>query len=569
MKKIILLICFFITGFVNCSVESPKCPAPVENQRDLLILNDPNFEDTKILSHASSNDLLVNIFAGSTPILAQISIWQRFLHELNFGATVSLQKQAYQLKFDFYNIQDSFVLIIPQAYKERFNITDKNSGFNLDNPTLKKINNPFGYIAGYAWGQALLAAKNKLFGETYGTTTLREALQLLIQPQYAWNIVMIGHGTESCVKNVIASLPREQFREVLQFLNTIHTNMFTYSTCFGGSKSSLIDTYLTKGKPDIYNFPIIIAALGSAVTYGYHNTLYEFIIKPSTTSEQAFKNRLDKLANFFVMLRKIAFCPQESQKIVETFDDLHNFRQALVQSSREELNNLLQMRWPHSTTFKPLPLAGFISVSSEFARGLPTPFAPPTAISDIAIVINNPYLDQTILLPKSYNKIVSSLPGQIFHYIRAIKAPESTEVTSLFPLFKALSESTEQKSFLIDSYIYGKEPKIVNNVIVRLNYHSFIGRGMIEEQIFFTEDGKGFVLKEEISTPGKSEIKKVELEDDQTNYFLILYNHEKEKLQKKYGSRFKFGTLVEEPKKIPQQQPTVPTAPKEEPALLD
>lgn len=569
VKKIILIFAFIGFATINAQ-ELKKCPSIPANQRDLFIINDPEFKETKSDNITLTVYLLAHFFAGSAPILAQVSVWQRFLQELNFGEFASLQKQAHQLKCDFYDIKDSFVLIIPHAYKERFNLTENNIGFNFNNPAIKAIHNPFEYVSSYRLGYAFSTAKGKIFGEKVNQIELLEVLKSIIQKKYSWNFLMTGHGSNSCSQNVIAALPRQQFRETLEFFNSIKVNVFTYNSCYAASKASLIDTYTTNKKPNIYNFPIAIAALGTAPAYNdLFSSIFPYVKSSTPVTEAAFNTLLKKLANFFVKLRTLSFCLREKQKIVEALDDLYNFRESLLDASQAELNNLIQVRWAHSPLFVPLPLEGFVSVSSEFGRGLKKFFAPPVSIKDVAIIINNPYLDQALLLPKSHNKIASSLPGQEFHYIKSIKAPENTTVESLFPMFKAIAESKEPKHFLIDSYIYGNEkaPKVVDNIIVKLNEKSLVSDKKVDEEIFFMKDDEGFILTEKQTPEHATELKKIKLGPDQTDFIMSTFELEKDELKEKYASKFSFAGFQKED--IKTKKPSPKMARSKTPGLLD
>lgn len=551
------------------------CPPPAQNQRDLVIINDPSFNELLFANRAMSINVFQYLCAELCPILAQITVWQRFVRELETGSLLLLEDFVQNLPFDFYLVHDVFVLIIPHAYKKRWNIDNDNElGFNFNDPAIKKIEKPFELQPfnkiSYQIEKIKKSLKISLFsGIGESLTSIPDIVSVLkhMLPQgsiYNWNIILHGHGLNDCNVNIIAGLERSIFQYLLNFFkNDVKTNLLCYSSCFGGSKPSLIDAYLLGEKQLTFNFPIIVNGIGNVETY---TITREPIVFLSAGLKKEFESTAERWKNFFEGLRNLSLCEKNSREIIELCDDLFNFRSIILFQREDQLfkkfsistiNNLLQIRWPHKSFFKAISLKDLIALSSTIT---PTKSViQPSAIPEDVFLIDTPYLNESLDLQSNKSKIVSVIPGQVFHYIRALRSLNR----DLFELFSPLSKlsgferfflKNEPKVFLIDSFIFFNPDQAkyetYKNVMISINNPSLWGLKITPLEIFVTKQGKAYNIQKSYDKYEEKPLTEI-----QTKEYNKFYISEKEKLKQQYESLLSLVSVHGEPLPVPQKVP--------------
>lgn len=580
MKKLFLGLSIFLGTFLlDAAYKRQECVVP-NKQIDLIILNDPyGYELSPTETEfALVDELIKAFFSQAALVLVQTSIWQRFVQELD-GEEVyaGLKKYVNDISFELYDLETAFVVIIPTLYKKQWGISDEDLPLNLSK--LKKIDEPFAYkpLSSKTKISMVADAASLFFTEGFEKVPLPKALEILLMPSsekntYAWNFMIRGHGENFCFPKAsfLVGIRQETFRKFLKFCQTgIKTNTVIYSTCSGGSKASLIDTYMTKGKPDRYSFPIFIAALGDALTFASDDLT--LLISDLEAYKKDPQNLIDRWQAFFTQLHKIAICPRNAEKLVELLDSIYRFREfnAVIQKyvMRGKLNELIQARWAYSTKFEPLPLEHYIAIASKRIGATKSIFGP--RITEQALILDKAYLDQPLIL-KAYNivlkgyspKVASNIPS-FAYYISSIRAYEKywlqgtrEPLDFLLKAFDAIKGEQHKKLVLIERYDFGAQPgqEALEKVMIVLSGPSFVNPSTtVEREMFYIKpDGKAYVLvmPEKIST-------EVPLNDKQKAKYLKLFNDTKAQLAKEYGSQtpglFRSFTEVVEEEPQPQK----------------
>jgi len=174
-----------------------------------------------------------------------------------------------QAAWEIYEVSKDLYLFIPVAYLKNIGITkhqytkggitsaERILGLNIDH--LKRIHNPS--------DQSRFSYEKRTEGQFM--SCLRNIF-VHNNKAVAWNLYLVGHGLNADAmpygQSCIANLSLNEFRQLLQFLNSsLTTNIFVYTSCFSGGQH-LKKVYESKGRSDHYNYPIVTTCLSDIVS---------------------------------------------------------------------------------------------------------------------------------------------------------------------------------------------------------------------------------------------------------------------------------------------------------------
>jgi hypothetical protein len=359
-------------------------------------------------------------------------------------------------------------------------------------------------------------------------TSLVEVLKTLLKTDYSWNIVINGHGGGNegyCSLSAIAGLPYNEFKNLLQFLNTkIETNILMYATCYGGGKW-LLNVYNADNKPDIYNFPIIIAGITESPLY-----------------YASWQRKTDDYA-FFDRIKKLSICPKNLNEIALSAGIMFqavSYNKNTQSYSLSTAANILQIRWPGEAQFQIISLPNIV----ETAKNVPAKtdnqerlLANTHLVESNAFIVDTPIVNKTLIFPISLdyfataNKhvIASSIP-QKNHYIKGIlftqeKEEEHAFMHRLFDFFKPMIDGESEKVFLIDSVNNIYNSTGADHVLVFIKTSTPSTRIFKKPaELFYMIGNDGYILS-------KSE-EPVKLNQKMTQSYVKIFEDEKKKLLK-------------------------------------
>ncbi len=215
--------------------------------------------------------------------------------------------------FAFVSMDQSLMLYIPRTYAQ--NILGTNPaklsdhqlatlGFS-NRATLQELPSKQSDIYAQAGAYAYLTNALHIPNPTESVALALSQLILPAAPDpqtgeypYAWNIFAGGHGSET--GDYLVGLSKKDFHALLLFLNNhIKTNIFYYSTCFGGGLE-LLETYRTieKSMTNALNYILISGATTTAsLLTTYHLVTSDNIIYFTSTSFTSFFTLIEQGAS--------------------------------------------------------------------------------------------------------------------------------------------------------------------------------------------------------------------------------------------------------------------------------
>jgi hypothetical protein len=503
---------------------SQECPPPAPNQRDLIIIADIlNTDAIELFGFSAVSDsqpqrLKDVLESQAVPVLVELSTWKRLLKD---QASQELIRTFHGEIYQFGN----YLLCIPDQWKKEFKIEDTDTGFNLTKGSL--VANARALQAGYL--EPIKGVVKQTLASIYFHTSLVKVLRVLLKRNYAWNIVIFGHGGGPegfCSLTIIAGMPYYEFKDLLQFLNTeITTNILLYSACFAGSKW-LLTVYMTDGKPDVYRFPIIVTGIAQAPHFY------------STNRDVA------AMYSFFKEIKTMSLCKESTSALGLSAGIL---LQALTydESTKKyrihSVNNLLQIRWPGSTEFHAIPLQGLVASSKVLLQDATAdvqkikPLIHAARVKSKALIIDTPFINKTLILSGSDHIIASSIPDR-WHYIKGILlASEKEEVhefmSRLFGYFTNVIALESSIIFLIDHVHNIYNPTGVQKAIVFLNTPTpSTYRFQKTSELFYMVGEQGYRIPLQSFEP-------LTLDPAVTRRYVKLFEYQKKKLLDKYGAQ--------------------------------
>lgn len=506
IKKIFLLL------FVYGSIAGQSCLPPVANQRDLIILPDTAGEESiellgkNAVNMFQSGHLETALQAQAAPILVELSIWKRFARLVKDKKKSALSAIA----CDYYKI-NNYLLCVPRAAQQQTPI----SSFDLKNA--QKVAKPFEMIPTIFDPLKGVVKATLLLVEVY-SSVVKTLQQLLVHPKGAanhWNIVLFGHGGPAPIGSHtarVAGIPFREFKKLLQFLNSsIKTNIFLYQTCYAGSKW-LLKSYETNGKPNKYNFPIILTGISEAPVYSFGGYRDSSIFK-----------------QFFAKIKTTQLCPENIQKlgaIAGVLLQAVTYKKIKNQLALTRPNNIVQIRWPNTTRFETIELDTLVLTASTLAEQSQEQ---PEQSRSFALVLDKPVIQKEILLTKGERHIASAI-AQKAHYISSL-AIEGTftsindlmkQVYSYFTEMKKLKKS---KLFLIDRVYNSSNPSLsAHNVMMLINMPTPSTILFLKTtELFYQVGAQGWRWKLDAPAPEK-------IDRSKTEKYVALFKTEKKKL---------------------------------------
>jgi len=500
----------FIAVLLFCSIPTTTwtrgCPTPPA-QRDLVILPDTASEESfQALGHHTVNELQINnverlLASEATPVLIELSIWKRFAKKLKDKPLSWFDEKKYL----FYKLRP-YILCIPLKWKQQFPST----GFHLQK--FKRIKQPLKILPRV--GEAMKPVFKTMLMLVHVYTSLVRTLRILLVPtQYAWNIVLFGHGGPmlGSYQSRVAGIPFREFKKLLRFLQKrIRTNIFLYSTCYAGSKW-LLKVYTTLGRPNTYSFPIIITGITEAPVYGISSRSHGII------------QETDIYRKFFQEIKQLPLCKENINKlglIAGILLQALRFNRAQKKYVLTTSNNILQIRWPRAKKFEVIHLDNIIQSAKE-SGGKAT-----ITVTGDAFVINTPVVKKNIRLTDIKQTIVSSIPDKRY-FISSITIANTKSreqhVKQLLNAFASIKKLSSPKKFFIGTLQNAKNTVQATKLIVSL--HSLTPSSLIKRttELFYTVGKQGYLL-----TPDQK--KPIKLKPRITKRYLNKYTRAKKRL---------------------------------------
>ena len=313
---------------------------------------------------------------------------------------------------------------------------------------------------------------------------LAAVTQKLSQTQYALKSLP-QKGYES----IICSLPLEEFKTFLTFLDTqIATTLLFYTSCYSGG-THLIEPYRTHGKDRTLSYDLVTGTASDNVALQdvpmlmlppYNTQLIgnklTVVRIPSTMFD--LKNR--SLAVYTTLGFDTFFA--ELQKTGER--DYHHLVSLLHPYTDEEgllkrdcISNIAHIRKAGKTTFEP------VSAKPPFAIIDKTQMKPLTLKNTDAVLLYEQKLPE-ITLGKNKNTpppaFLSMIPGPTWHMIPVLKAPDYTFI-DLFLSFLQPGDLETPKVFWIKKLICDSADlpvkisgkAVLTNVVIVRNVHTY------------------------------------------------------------------------------------------------
>ncbi len=387
--------------------------------------------------------------------------------------------------WDVYQVTDFYYLFIPKNYIQKL---------------AKKNNNQEVPLAGKDYEQLLGLSVNSLervddpcdsslvsFEPTARPEGdfLTAIERIFISPfrskaQYIWDIFLVGHGynMEPIYPNnnekfeLIGNLSVSEFKKFLLFMNNkITMGVFGYSTCFGAG-AHLDEPYCTDGKPDCFNFPIIINNSTDIPTYCTNSGFVLPIVEENKFNIDYYE--LDQLSNMWslklllnINIKKFFSMINRIDKINEVEKLANNEIWRLISPQFIEtepnirpINGTHFMIYQSSTVFKISPLLACLKQQLQL----------PIQITDhYNVLIESPVISVPLIIKSTnntpYPRFISVLPGCASHYIEKIEAPQYYAI-DLLKGFWPLSLSCFNKSYLINEFVLANDPDSVEAKIL-------------------------------------------------------------------------------------------------------
>lgn len=507
-----------------------------KQHRDILIFLD-NDSEAPGEQCAVTAQFACALYQKVCPIIVSKSLWHNFLarrKKPGHNPDEDCFCGPFLVKeWNFYDINTSLMLVIPQEYQVRVNkelsqvvgvngFTQAEQALGLKINKLKHITNPVGL------------PKVPL----NSTHNIKKALDTVfiknkeIINERSWNIFIMGHGLNNVEGNdVIADISIPEFRQCLSFFNTeITTNSLCYKTCYGGG-SHLVDAYKTSGSPDIYNYTIISCCLTDSICFGY---LPQVFIKTRSVTDTALsasgsqKTKKNNNKKTKKTEKGLAFSP--SMDFVRYFDHVHssgedavkkvhdmtqviNFLDSFINiQSIHDVANIPLIRAKNTTKFVPVKINGMQHITQDIAAKkividaytklvlleAPDIMAPIVVTFSMKVPTFGEYLSADYM-----PMIVSMIPGNSLHCCVLLEAP-SIPMNQLLRGFGVLPHHCFEKLFFFKKIVCKKgsaydtlgtisgSTVTFNNVVICSRYEktiAFPGTPIAFEK----DEGKSFV----------------------------------------------------------------------------
>lgn len=291
---------------------------------------------------------------------------------------------------------------------------------------------------------------------------------------YSWNIFLAGHGLnmQSLYPNnpekieIISNLSIAEFKNLLSFLNNkIKTEIFMYTSCYGAGKH-LQEPYISDGKIDCFNFPIIINNVSDTVsyTYGFYSAVLPTIKDGKFSFDYYTFDQKNNSWNYkfeFPINWKRFFSKINSFNKDADIDKLCNKEvwEFLGPLYIETLPNIRLRGTDSFMIYQP----DTITKVSHLLVGLKTSLGQSLVIDN-----KNNVLLETTAIPVTlkiqadegfaFPRIVSVVPGEATHYLEKLEALQFYGI-DLLKGFWPLHSSKFNKTFLIKELVCANKPE--------------------------------------------------------------------------------------------------------------
>lgn len=330
---------------------------------------------------------------------------------------------------------------------------------------------------------------------------------------HSWNIVFSGHGfyryvesTDSYAEPKIADLTISDFQNILSFFqNKINTNLFHFSTCYGGGKR-LKMLFDDAGNPK-YNFAIISDSISDGSVFclmrylkfpDYKGTLLDG--KDITCDDHGrWHLLLDygyKWEEFFQKITQHSFT-----------DNLNWLYPTLMNITENLLTDISLLRIPNTTTFIPvLPDSCSMLNDAAIANKLKDGNNALVFVDRSAILVESSAISLPVIIENNKvgtPRVISLLPGNSSHYFKHIEFKKITEVLNIF---WPINDDRFNRIFIIENILLqnnedsalakilaiSRSQVQLRNVYIHTQHLDIMGNMM---RIFFqTENGKAYMV---------------------------------------------------------------------------
>lgn len=361
-------------------------------------------------------------------------------------------------KWSIYTDNGCFYLLIPKKYAEQH----ATIGFNID--TLQEVQHPqdTAYTYFVARNNQSLADVLPHFFLTYDN--------MYAEMPYAWNIVFAGHGggfyKEQWNDNkltwsgepLIANMPAEEFRKVLEFFNTqVKTHLFHYSCCYGGgSHTSLIFGEEAKRT---YNFAIMCGNLTDCLSY----CKWAQIVAPSAAKQFLVPSDITHNAQKDCWELPLApeYCWKSFFNAIATIDfsvaSIELLPKILWNISYSFISSIPLLCLPGTDYFYSLHTSGTFKLDDRMlalAQGKDD-HTSLTLPGCRLLLLESTQIAPTIILNQTDTcRFVSIAPGKAIHYLKKLKADFYIHLPSAF---WQVEYQFFDKIFLIDECTFPQE----------------------------------------------------------------------------------------------------------------
>ncbi len=303
-----------------------------------------------------------------------------------------------------------------------------------------------------------------------------------------------GHGGHS--PSSIAGFTTSQYRDFLQFLNILGTDLLYVSSCYSGG-GTLLRTYQSSeeeiSKPLSLNYFIIVGAVTDAAAITYEGALnFNKFFAELNNFFSSKKNKASDIAN---IIKPIWAGIQNNIASIRFPGSLNYFKVADIDKNidiityAKETARALSQSIPSSSENKPVLL-------------YPIYIKNPLSLSMLESKLSTRNWYSSLLFSE-YPGIVSMIPGQATHVISKINAFDDLDLQRLLLMFFAV-ESVSPKLFLIENvstrnyagsgidFLLSK-PLELKNVMIYKNSLKKSGK------VILTVNGTSYIAKVEYS----------------------------------------------------------------------